>query len=347
MLMTTLGEMLRSAREEQNITLADAEHETRIRSRILVALEGDDATEMPAPVYARGLLRNYADYLKLDPQEVISTYEKQYAPSSKSERRPLGGGSSSNTSNGSQPTVIRPSVTRLPASTGTIRTELRYPPSILAVLVVVVILAFAAIFVYNLVASNKPAPIPAVVNSTAVASPIRLAAATSTVAIGFLLPTPTSAISNSVAVPPTAASPLLASPTSALPNPSVGQGTPAVSPGIYASPTNSPVGGSQPLAPTATTTATPASAKTTPVPGQVSLSLRATSPSWIQVRVDGVQVYQGTLQTGQTRQFAGKQTIYLSTGNPGGLYATYNGQGIGVLGAIGKPLSRTFTAAPS
>jgi cytoskeletal protein RodZ len=64
--MTSIGQKLKEAREEQRLTIEKAFEATRIRVQYLHALEADDLSVMPSPVQARGYLRNYAEYLGLD-----------------------------------------------------------------------------------------------------------------------------------------------------------------------------------------------------------------------------------------------------------------------------------------
>jgi len=66
-----LGETLRKARVEKNITFEDAERVTRIPRRYLEALELENFGILPAPVYARGFLRSYASYLGLEPRDLL------------------------------------------------------------------------------------------------------------------------------------------------------------------------------------------------------------------------------------------------------------------------------------
>lgn len=71
MLPSPLGETLRKARIEKNITFEDAERVTRIPRKYLEALELENFGILPAPVYARGFLRSYASYLGLEPKELL------------------------------------------------------------------------------------------------------------------------------------------------------------------------------------------------------------------------------------------------------------------------------------
>ena len=74
--MNELGERLREARESQGISLPQAAVETRILQRYLVALEDGDFHHLPGDVYARGFIRNYANYLSLPAEELIELYRR-------------------------------------------------------------------------------------------------------------------------------------------------------------------------------------------------------------------------------------------------------------------------------
>jgi cytoskeleton protein RodZ len=71
----TLGETLRQARLDKSVSLADAARDTRIRRGYLEALEAEDVAALPPPVYTRGFLRTYAEYLGLNPQAMLDLYQ--------------------------------------------------------------------------------------------------------------------------------------------------------------------------------------------------------------------------------------------------------------------------------
>ncbi|MBI2756284.1 MAG: DUF4115 domain-containing protein [Chloroflexi bacterium] len=73
--MRTLGETLRQARLDLGVSLAEAEDATRIRRRHLEALEGEDWANLPPPVYTRGFVRTYAEYLGLNPAVMVDLYK--------------------------------------------------------------------------------------------------------------------------------------------------------------------------------------------------------------------------------------------------------------------------------
>lgn len=75
--MSGVGEALRTARESAGISVEQAERDTRIVRRYLLALEADDFSVFPAEVYARGFLRSYASYLKLNPTDLMAMMPRE------------------------------------------------------------------------------------------------------------------------------------------------------------------------------------------------------------------------------------------------------------------------------
>ena len=53
------------------LTLEDVERHTHLRRHYLTALENGDLNNMPSPVQGRGMLKNYASFLGLDPEPVM------------------------------------------------------------------------------------------------------------------------------------------------------------------------------------------------------------------------------------------------------------------------------------
>ena len=74
--MADFGNLLREARERKEITLREVERTTRIRRGHLEALESEDFAQLPPATYARGIVRNYAQYLGLDPAATLAAYER-------------------------------------------------------------------------------------------------------------------------------------------------------------------------------------------------------------------------------------------------------------------------------
>ena len=70
----SFGTWLRRQRDLREISLREIADVTKISIRYLEALEQDRFDVLPAPVFARGFLREYARYVGLDPDEVVNSY---------------------------------------------------------------------------------------------------------------------------------------------------------------------------------------------------------------------------------------------------------------------------------
>src|SRR5215216_4870839 len=71
-----LGRYLRETREAKELTLDQAEQALRIRRRILELFEAGEFNIVEfAPIQIRGFMRNYARYLGLEEDRIVSYYE--------------------------------------------------------------------------------------------------------------------------------------------------------------------------------------------------------------------------------------------------------------------------------
>ena len=70
----TFGLWLRREREAREVTLEEIASVTKISKSYLGALEEERFDVLPAPVFAKGFLREYAKYVGLDPDDVVNSY---------------------------------------------------------------------------------------------------------------------------------------------------------------------------------------------------------------------------------------------------------------------------------
>jgi cytoskeletal protein RodZ len=70
-----VGQQLRQARQELNLSLERAVEETHIRLHYLEALERGDFAQLPSKAQGRGFLRAYAGYLGLEPISLLNTLD--------------------------------------------------------------------------------------------------------------------------------------------------------------------------------------------------------------------------------------------------------------------------------
>jgi cytoskeleton protein RodZ len=72
--MESIGEKLRLAREKNTYTIEQVARDTHVAKRFLKALEDEDFSAFPGETYAMGFLRNYAEYLGLNAEELVGLY---------------------------------------------------------------------------------------------------------------------------------------------------------------------------------------------------------------------------------------------------------------------------------
>ena len=77
MTMGQLGDTLRDRRISLGISLETAEADTKIRARLLEALEAGDYAKLPNPGYVRGYVSSYARYLELDSVPLLAMYRAE------------------------------------------------------------------------------------------------------------------------------------------------------------------------------------------------------------------------------------------------------------------------------
>ncbi len=75
--MKSFGDTLREARERKGVTPSDAAAATRIKVQIIEDLEQNRLRRTHAPIYAKGFIRIYGEYLGLDTAALLSAYENQ------------------------------------------------------------------------------------------------------------------------------------------------------------------------------------------------------------------------------------------------------------------------------
>ena len=71
----SVGQVLREAREAQNMTLEDVAMRLRLMHRQVEAMETDDFGSLGQPVFARGFVRNYARLMGLKPETLLARME--------------------------------------------------------------------------------------------------------------------------------------------------------------------------------------------------------------------------------------------------------------------------------
>ncbi len=73
--MEGIGEKLRATREAKKLTIRDVARDTNMSAIYIEALENEEFEKFPGETYVTGFLRSYAEYLKMDADEIIQSYK--------------------------------------------------------------------------------------------------------------------------------------------------------------------------------------------------------------------------------------------------------------------------------
>ena len=74
--MTGLGDRLREARTTKGFTLDDLQAITKIQKRYLASIENEQYDSMPGAFYVRAFIKQYAEAVGLDADEMLSLYKE-------------------------------------------------------------------------------------------------------------------------------------------------------------------------------------------------------------------------------------------------------------------------------
>ena len=308
-LVGELGDRLRKARENKGLSLEQVEEGTRIRRAFLEALEEEDFEKLPASAYVKGFIRNYAQFLGLDPEESLSHY------------RAMIGASSSYA-----PSVLDEPL--LPDSGTNVWV------SALLALLAVAVLAVAGWYAYNrFYLGVDPWPVAAIPKMLTLIPGQPLPSATPSAVPKVIQSTPTQESPTPTMEPVEEA---IATPTTVA--------TPTTRPTVTPEPTRTPT-----LTPTTSRTpsATPTpTASPTPTPTIVdSIRVEAVllAKTYVKVIVDGELVLEETLSEGEDQVWIARQGFSMRVGNAAGLILYVNGIQVPPLGAKGEVVDIEYT----
>ena len=261
-----IGDMLRSERERQNLTIQDIAKGTSIRALYIEAIENGDYEQLPGTVYAKGFIRNYANFLKIDADAVVHQFMEENHPeevaAAEEAKQQLAEAEEANREEVKQK-LATGSEYREHVSSSSNRSNN------LLIALIVLLVAGGAYYLFAMEDSNAPKQPAKAVTQTAKA---------------------------------------------------------------------------------------PASAKTETAKAEekkeaqpvkvdgVELVAKFTDKCWTQVVADGKTVYEGTMESGKTETWKGKEKVVITAGNAGAVEMKVNGQDMGKAGNVGQVVEKTFTA---
>ena len=86
--MQKIGEKIEETRKRKGISLSEAAEATKIRRDFLLNIESNEYDYDLPEIYKRGFIKNYAKYLKLNPDKVLSQYQEQLITHSSRSKKP-------------------------------------------------------------------------------------------------------------------------------------------------------------------------------------------------------------------------------------------------------------------
>ena len=78
--MSSIGSVLKEARTKKTLTLDEVHSKIKIHPRVLQLLEEDKFEKLPSPLFVKSFLKSYAEFLEVNPDELVSTYEREKKP---------------------------------------------------------------------------------------------------------------------------------------------------------------------------------------------------------------------------------------------------------------------------
>lgn len=78
----SLGQKLREAREEKDISISEVAEQTRISALYLESIENDDYRSLPGGIFNKGFVKSFAKYVGVDEHEALEDYARLMASTS-------------------------------------------------------------------------------------------------------------------------------------------------------------------------------------------------------------------------------------------------------------------------
>jgi len=75
--MKRTGEILKKAREQKGLSINEIALSLKISSKVLKAIEDGDERQLPAKTFLRGFVQSYANYLRLDVNDVLKIFQDE------------------------------------------------------------------------------------------------------------------------------------------------------------------------------------------------------------------------------------------------------------------------------
>jgi cytoskeleton protein RodZ len=75
--MKITGELLKSERVNQGLSVQNVSNALKLTSKIINAIEAGNTSSLPSKTFVRGFVKSYAEFLKLDPDAVLRQFQEE------------------------------------------------------------------------------------------------------------------------------------------------------------------------------------------------------------------------------------------------------------------------------
>jgi cytoskeleton protein RodZ len=355
--MKKVGQLLKAEREKRNLSLHEIGMSLKINPKTLSAIEDGDLSQLPAKTFLRGFVRSYAQFLKLDVEQVIKLFHEEMGTTHPESPKPPptavieseinqikenpAGTTESPQLEKSKPIEQSPFVRPHRAN----RTALVVVSMVLVVMIVIVarlvekyqkerrvpeVAKQSEGETSTSLQSNDSTP-TTVDESVAVVAASSTSTSTSTTSTTTTLPKPTTTLKpTTTTLRPTTTVPR---PTTTLPKPTTTIPKPTTTIAVKSKPTTT--------IPAATASAT-SNVATTPAGKPVEVIVEALSDVTINYSLGNDEMKTISLSTGQIHTLKSRSRVTLEVSDGAGASIIVNGRERGKAGPAGKPAKLTY-----
>jgi cytoskeleton protein RodZ len=313
--MNSIGETLRRERLKRNLDLDRISRELKISSKFLDAIEEERFDKLPAGVFAKSFVRQYARLLQLDEDELAAQVQRAMEPEPIPAKLPEGW----------QPQVQEIHLPRVEEWETVGDRKFQWSSSLPALALVVAVMLVCS-GVYSFWQRTRH---PAVARETTPAQ-------VQTAQTHQPEPQPPAPQQPPAEAPPPAQSTEAPAAAAQSPAPKPAE------PGGAQNSADRPA--PEALSPVPNPNSPQSEVDSANRNAAVHLELTADEPVWVLARADGKFLFSGTLEPKQTRVVDANGTLLLRLGNAGGVNITLNGKPIGTVGAKGQVKDVQFTS---
>jgi cytoskeleton protein RodZ len=341
--MSSIGETLRRERQKRNLELDQISRDLKISSRFLQAIENDQFEQLPAGVFAKSFVRQYATLLGLDAEELVAEVQRTLTPepppgmpAAETQRESLGKVPELNIGRGEEWERVG---------------DRRNWSSSLPAFAMVVVVMLVCSGLYAFFQRERHPAVSAATTEASKRQAVSQQQQQQPAQPAVQTPAPTEQAQAGTPAQQPAGQPQAApsQPASAPSQAAQTSAQPAAAPPTVANanPQAPAAGATAPGQVPAQQTDAQAAADRTVIGtpgGAVKVEITAAEPVWVLARANGKYLFSGTLDANTSKTLEANGTVLLRVGNAGGLNITLNGKPVGPLGPKGQVRDVQFTS---